>query len=96
MGQRKYPPLKLAEVISILRANEFTQKGQEGSHAQYEGESHGQRRVVTVDTAESEFDDFLIRSMIRQSGLTRVEFYLLDEENRPQGRSPSDSQDEII
>ena len=75
MGARKYPPLSRSEVISILKEWGFQQKNQEGSHRQMEGRVRGERRVVTVDMAESAFDDFLIKSMLSQSGLTREEFY---------------------
>jgi hypothetical protein len=33
------------------------------------------RAIVTVDVGKREFDDFLIKSMIRQSGFDRNEFY---------------------
>jgi len=72
---KKYPPLTPAEVIKILSKRGFILKATEGSHAQYEGKIKGEIRKVTVDKAEKEFDDFLIKSMIRQSGLNREEFY---------------------
>jgi predicted RNA binding protein YcfA (HicA-like mRNA interferase family) len=50
----------------------FERKATRGSHAQYENEK---RCKVTVDLAVSEFTDFLLKSMISQSGLTREEFY---------------------
>jgi predicted RNA binding protein YcfA (HicA-like mRNA interferase family) len=78
MGRRKYPTLTPAEVKAILVRWSFAEKNREGSHVQYEhlpDDKDDQRRIVTVDTGEKEFDDFLIKSMIRQSGLTREEFY---------------------
>ena len=78
MSRRKYPPLTPAEVKAILTRWSFAEKNREGSHAQFErlaDHRDRQRRVVTVDLAEREFDEFLIKSMIRQSGLTREEFY---------------------
>src|ERR1017187_1257065 len=77
MGQKKYPPLKRAEVEAILGALGFTAKYQEGSHCQYEREADGKRHrsVVTVDKAEREFGEFLLRSMVRQSNFSRDEFY---------------------
>jgi len=72
---KKHPPLKPSEVISILRARTIIYIGTEGSHAQYEGMIKGKKRKVTVDMSEPEFDDFLIKSMIAQSGLSREEFY---------------------
>ena len=78
MGRRRYPPLTPSEVRAVLRALGFVEKNQLGSHAHYERQADdqdSQRRVVTVDIAEREFDEFLIKSMISQSGRTREEFY---------------------
>jgi predicted RNA binding protein YcfA (HicA-like mRNA interferase family) len=76
MGKRSYPPLKLSEVISILQVLNFTHKRTRGSHAQYEGTgADGTRKVVTVDLAESEFHEYLIKSMIRQCGHDKKRFY---------------------
>ena len=77
MGKRKYPPLTPSEVIAILSALGFFWKHQEGSHCAYERAACSKRKraVVTVDTAKSEFDEFLLKSMIRQSQFERAEFY---------------------
>ena len=78
MGQRKYPPLTPSEVAGILDALGFKFKRKTGSHAHYERvpcARDSQRRVVTVDEAERQFDDYLIKSMIRQSGESRKAFY---------------------
>src|SRR5580704_15576301 len=77
MGQKKYPPLTPSEVEAILRGLKFEFKRQEGSHRHYERPADGlrPRSVVTVDMTEKEFDDFLIKSMIRQSNFTREQFY---------------------
>ena len=72
---KKYPPLTPQEVINILKKREFKFDTQEGSHQQYKGSTKGETRKVTVDIAEKDFDTFLMQSMIRQSGLTRDEFY---------------------
>lgn len=77
MGQRRYPPLTPSEVVAILTALQFLKKRTDGSHAQYEclkTDDHP-RSVVTVDLACKEFDDDLVKSMIRQSNRTREEFY---------------------
>jgi predicted RNA binding protein YcfA (HicA-like mRNA interferase family) len=77
LGRRKYPPLKPDEVVAILRALGFEFKCKEGSHEQYERlpvRGHP-RRIATVDAHYAEFDDDLMKSMIRQSGHTREEFY---------------------
>jgi predicted RNA binding protein YcfA (HicA-like mRNA interferase family) len=77
MGQRKYPPLTPSEVVAILKSLGFRRDRQDGSHEHYECERNGlyPRSVVTVDTAYSEFDEQLIKSMIRQSNRTREVFY---------------------
>jgi predicted RNA binding protein YcfA (HicA-like mRNA interferase family) len=77
MGRRKYPPLTPSEVVSIVTALGFIFDRQCGSHANYElaGSESKQRRVVTIDLHVREFDEDLIKSMIRQSGRSREEFY---------------------
>ena len=77
MGQRKYPPLTPAEVVAILTKLRFKKVREEGSHAHFEHPADGNhpRSVVTVDMGYGEFDDALIKSMIRQSNRTREEFY---------------------
>lgn len=77
MGQRKYPPLTPDEVIAILLALGFIFKRQVGSHRHYQRDADAKRAraIVTVDTSDREFDDFLIKSMIEQSKHSRNEFY---------------------
>jgi predicted RNA binding protein YcfA (HicA-like mRNA interferase family) len=77
MGQRKYPPLTPSEVAAILTSLGFTKVREESSHAHYECRAAGKypRSIVTVDTGYSEFDDTLIKSMIRQSNRPREIFY---------------------
>jgi len=77
MGKRSTPPLTPAEVVAILKSWDFIKKGQEGSHAQWERTADGKRprSVVTVDMHYKDFDADLMRNMIRQSNLTRDEFY---------------------
>jgi predicted RNA binding protein YcfA (HicA-like mRNA interferase family) len=77
MGKRKYPPLTPSEVTAILTGLGFTKVRQDGSHAHYEHAVAGvyPRSIVTVDMAYAEFDDGLIKSMIRQSNRSREMFY---------------------
>jgi predicted RNA binding protein YcfA (HicA-like mRNA interferase family) len=84
MGRQRYPPLTPSEVVAILIALKFTLKRQVGSHCIYElpGSSARLRSVVTVDMNESDFDKFLIKSMIRQSNHSREEFYGATERTR--------------
>ena len=84
MGKRRYPPLSLSEVRSILEALRFTLKRQDGSHQQYERAAQGQRvrAIVTLDVSVSSFGEFLLRSMIRQSTFSREEFYGATEKTK--------------
>ncbi len=77
MGKRRYPPLKPGEVVAILEKLGFHFKRQVGSHAHYEhvSASDNTRHIVTVDMAVDEFWEELLKSMIRQSGVTREAFY---------------------
>ena len=74
---KKYPTLTLSEVKTIATNLKFKFKHKEGSHAQWECDADDThpRTVMTIDEAEREFDDYLIKSMIRQSKRTREEFY---------------------
>lgn len=78
MGNR-FPPLDRIQIESILKAIGFVEKRHEGtSHAQWEGVTHGQRRIVTVDHSTKRKEKYgkrLISNMIRQSGLSKQEFY---------------------
>jgi predicted RNA binding protein YcfA (HicA-like mRNA interferase family) len=74
----KYPPLTPAEVEKILERAGFTLKRTSGSHNQWEGTVKGMRRLVTVDQLSRSSETFgkkLMKSMIRQSGMTNDEFY---------------------
>ncbi len=68
---KKFPALTPDDVVAILNSNGFARTAFRGSHAQYE---NGQRKV-TVDMAIKDFNSYLIKSMIAQSGLTREAFY---------------------
>ena len=72
---KKYPVLTLAEVIEIMNFNNFTLNNTVGSHRQYVATIGNVSRRVTVDTSIDDFDDYLLKSMMRQSGLSREEFY---------------------
>lgn len=84
VGQKKYPRLKPHEVTSILEALGFTLKRQTGSYSQYECEhgKDGNRHVVTVDVSVDEFREPLMKSMMRQSGFLREEFYGATKQTR--------------
>ena len=77
MGKRRYPPLTPSEVVAVLKSLGFAFKRQDGSHAHYERAADKERRraLVTVDASVDEFWEELMKSMIRQSGFSREEFY---------------------
>jgi predicted RNA binding protein YcfA (HicA-like mRNA interferase family) len=75
MGKR-LPKLKLREVKANLTSLGFRWKRTDGSHETWERAADGTRKraTVTVDKGKTEFDDFLMKSMIRQSLFSRDEF----------------------
>ncbi len=72
---KKYPPLTYNEVLKIIKVLGFKFKDQKGSHEHYEADINGVRRKITLDKNDSPYNDFIIKSMIRQSGFSRKEFY---------------------
>ena len=75
MGSKKYPPLKYKEVVAILKALGFKFDRSKGDHEQYEGYIKNKRRLVTVDVKGSPYNEFIIKCMIKQSGVTYKKFY---------------------
>jgi predicted RNA binding protein YcfA (HicA-like mRNA interferase family) len=75
----QYPLLDRQQVEFILKAIGFVEKRQKrGSHAQWEGRTQAQRRIVTVDHLTSKTEKYgpeLLRRMIQQCGLSKKEFY---------------------
>jgi len=95
MGQRRYPPLKLREILAIVKALGFGLKRQIGSHAHYEREaSEGRlRAVVTIDMAYSDFqDERLLKYIIAQTGFSRDQFYnaVADQKKRKKAISQAE------
>ena len=72
---RRFPPLKLRELRAILEARGFVCVRVDGSHQQWAGMWAGRPRVVTLDGKYDDIGGDILRSMIRQSGMTRDEFY---------------------
>lgn len=72
---KKYPQLTDKEVVSNLKALGFGYSHSKGGHDFYKASHSGRNWTVTVDPNNSPFDDFLLRSMISQSGFTREQFY---------------------
>jgi predicted RNA binding protein YcfA (HicA-like mRNA interferase family) len=75
----QYPPLTPAQVETVLKNAGFAFDRSEGSHFTWEGYIGGQRRIVTVDhfggQKSETFSKDLMQRIIRQSGLSRKEFY---------------------
>lgn len=71
---KRYPPLTPKEVKAIVAALGFVYDRNHGDHEEWKRAPHGDR-TVTIDTGEREFDDYLLKSMIRQAGVTREDFY---------------------
>jgi predicted RNA binding protein YcfA (HicA-like mRNA interferase family) len=76
----QYPRLDCEQVERILANAGFIKKRQEGSsHSQWEGYTKGVRRIVTVDQLggkkKEKYGPKLLSNMIRQSGLSKHEFY---------------------
>jgi len=72
---RRYPPLTPEEVIAILLARGFFLDRTTGSHAQYGGTIREQFCRATVDLHYRDLDEWMIKRLILQAGLTREEFY---------------------
>lgn len=74
---KKLPKLKLREVKANLKALGFVWKRTDGSHETWQRLPDAimkERKVVTVDVGKDQFDDYLMKMMIRQSGFSRDEF----------------------
>jgi len=67
--------LTYREVEAILKANGFECVRIEGSHHTYKGIVNKGTRVVTVPFYKDIQDMRIINSIIRQSGLSKEEFY---------------------
>ena len=72
---RGWPPLELRHVLEILRNLGLTYTGSKGGHDFYEGVHNGQKRKVTVDPKVAPFGADLLKSMCKQAGCARQEFY---------------------
>jgi len=72
---KKYPPLTDGEVVAILNALGFRYSHSSGGHDFYKKVHSGKPHTVTVDPKYSPFTDFLLKSIISQSGYSRERFY---------------------
>ena len=72
---RRYPILNLREVLDIFHKLGFKEKNSVGSHHKYAATREAGTVEVTVDHAVDDFEAFLLKSMIKQAGSTRKQFY---------------------
>jgi predicted RNA binding protein YcfA (HicA-like mRNA interferase family) len=72
---RGWPPLTLRDLIAILGALGFHHSKSSGGHDFYVGMHGGRKCKVTVDQKCAPFSPDLLRSMCKQAGCTREEFY---------------------
>lgn len=68
--------LSSRDIEKILKAHGFILSRQKGSHQQFVGFVHAQKRRVTVIANQKNFSPGTLKSMIRQSGLAEGEFKL--------------------
>ena len=66
--------LSSKDIEKNLYRHGFVLSRQKGSHQQFVGLIHGQKRRVTVIANQKSFAPGTLKSMIRQSGLTEEEF----------------------
>jgi len=71
---KRYPPLSYRDTVTILEAFDFILKATKGSHEQWEGNTRGKHRKVTLQKG-AEYDERDIRSHILQAGVSREEYY---------------------
>lgn len=71
---KAYPMLTCQQVKAILKNLGFEPREQKGSHQHWVKDVGGKRYKVTVDCPKAPFSAFLLKSMIRQSGVGKDEF----------------------
>jgi predicted RNA binding protein YcfA (HicA-like mRNA interferase family) len=88
---KKLPLLKPREVQANIKALGFKYKRTDGSHETWERLPDTilrERKVVQVDVGKRQFDAFLMKMMIRQSGFSREEF-CTGVMNKPAAATPT-------
>jgi predicted RNA binding protein YcfA (HicA-like mRNA interferase family) len=75
MGQRKYPPLTTNQIISILLARGYILDHTKGDHCYYILVKNGKKHIVQVDMGCAEYGKDLIPMVLKETGLSRDEFY---------------------
>ncbi len=75
MGQRKYPPLTPREITDILISRGFSLSHSKGDHNFYVHTVKGQKCIAQVDMGNPSYKDVWLKLVIRESGMTREQFY---------------------
>lgn len=75
MGNRKYPPLKPKQIENILYARGFILHKKKGDHRYYVREVRGKKRIPQIDWGIDMYNSNWIKTIIKQSGMTREQFY---------------------
>jgi predicted RNA binding protein YcfA (HicA-like mRNA interferase family) len=75
MGQRKYPPLTPSEIIEILLARGFLKHHTKSDHIYYVHIVRGQKHISQVDTGCPLYTEELLKKVLKETGLTREQFY---------------------
>lgn len=72
---RKYPPLTPREIEGILFARGFYLLKSKGDHNFYRCDVKGIKKIVQIDMGTPLVENKWLKLTIKQSGLTREEFY---------------------
>lgn len=75
MGKKKYPPLSPKEVVGILLSRGFEYYRSKGDHQSFTRIVRGGKKVTQVDMGCSAYGSKLIKKVLRQTTLTREQFY---------------------
>lgn len=75
MGTRKYPPLTPREIEAILIARGFSLHKMAGDHRFYIHNVKGKKKIAQIDMGNPLYEGNLIKSILKETGLSRDEFY---------------------
>lgn len=75
MGAKKYPPLRPRDIIRIVEARGFVLDHTKGDHRYFSCIVNGRKRMTQVDWGIDMYGERLIKKVIQQTGMTRIQFY---------------------
>jgi len=75
MGPRKYPPLTPREIEQVLKARGFSFVKSKGDHNFYVHQVKGKKRIAQIDMGNPLYDGHWLKLVIKESGMTRLQFY---------------------